>query len=70
MSDLPVAEASSYTTQRNTKTNINTFSEIRNCDPRNQEFALAFNRTPAGMCCIVWNVPTINSNKQIVPYCK
>ena len=70
MSDQPVAEASTYTTQRNTKTNINTLNDIQTCDPRNQAFALAFNSTPAGMYYIVWSVGTINDNKQIVPYFK
>jgi len=70
MSDLPVVEASTYATQRNTKTNINTLNEIRTCDPRNQAFALAFNSTPSGMYYIVWSLRTINYNKQIVPYFK
>ena len=49
MSDQPVAEAATYTTQKNIKTNVSILSEIRTYDPRNQAFALAFNRTAAGM---------------------
>jgi len=47
MSDQPIAETATYTTQRNTKRNIYTLSEIRTYDPRNQAFPLAFNSTSA-----------------------
>jgi hypothetical protein len=51
MSDQPVAEAATYITQRNTKTNINALSEIRTYDSRNQAFALVSTAPQLG--CII-----------------